>query len=268
MNLPVALIMTAIDEEYQAVKKYLSDIQDHWIDGTYYQSGTLNLEKESIATVYIKMSGQTNVNAAIETQRAISNLKPNVEYVFFVGIAGGVKDVKKGDVVFSSKTYYYEVQKLTKDGEGYSPDVVKPDYEIAQLVESERSKFEWCVLLDEKKSRPINILAAPIASGEKLVDSYDSHVSKLIQKKYRDTVAIEMEGFGFGNVLMKQGGSTRNIYHGVFRGISDIVRAEYENSNQSKRSNRDKEVASTNSAAFALWILIKHVRQKKNPISS
>lgn len=262
------LILTAIDEEYSAVKNFLVDLKEHYFNGSFYESGTLIYDGKELANVYIKLAGQNNVNASQETQRAISLINPIVEYVFFIGIAGGIKDVKKGDIVFASKIYYYEVQKLTNEGVKYSPDLVKPDYEISQFVESERLKSDWNTLIKTKNVSKINVMIAPIASGEKLVDSYDSQVAKIIKNNYRDTVAVEMEGFGFGNVLMKQGGKTRNIYYGVFRGISDIVKKEHNKINISKRTNKDKETASENATAFAFWIIIKHINYKKKTLNS
>ena len=96
------LFVTALQLEFDAVKSYLTNTSpvEHPETGTYYDKGIFT--KNGIpCEVFIAEAGAGNSRAAEETSRAISFCKP--DYVFFVGVAGGIKDVALGDVVASTK---------------------------------------------------------------------------------------------------------------------------------------------------------------------
>jgi nucleoside phosphorylase len=261
--LPVVVILTAIQEEYEAVREHLDQPAEVFVDGTMYEKGNFGGE-QPIAQIIIRQCGQSNVVAAGETVRAINAFQP--DYMFFVGIAGGRKDVKIGDVVFGSKIYYYEVQKLTTQGAKYRPDQATSTYEIEEVVKLAQTNGEWKRLIKERNKQFIVRIGA-IASGEKLIDNYSDRVAQDIDVHFNDTLAVEMEGFGFGRMLTKQGGKARQIYFGVFRGISDLVNAPtQELPGESKRPTFAKQVASRTAAGLAFWTLYKHIDLKKKSI--
>jgi nucleoside phosphorylase len=101
------VILTALPVEFQAVCLYVQDPQEvtHPTTGTVYRCGIFEGEQGTwrVAVVEVGMGG---VAAADETGRALDFFHPHL--AFFVGIAGGIKDVLLGDVVVASKVYDYE----------------------------------------------------------------------------------------------------------------------------------------------------------------
>ncbi len=100
------VILAALELEWQAIRAYLQNVEEivH-PQGTIYHRGTFagNSRIWRIAVAEIGMGG---TGAASETERAINYFHP--EITFFVGIAGGLKDVQIGDVVAATKVYGYE----------------------------------------------------------------------------------------------------------------------------------------------------------------
>jgi nucleoside phosphorylase len=110
---PTALIVTALDLETQAVLRHFgnwTEEVDH--NGTVYYRGTF----EDYHVVVVE-AGAGNTSTAVLTAVAAAHLRPEVS--LFVGVGGGIKDVKLGDVVVATKVYGYEAGKAI--GSGFLP---------------------------------------------------------------------------------------------------------------------------------------------------
>lgn len=106
--------LTVIDCEYEAVLAYLRDkklqiINDKINDRVYAIS---RISQWRI--VVRQQSAQGNYQSARETEWLIQYFKP--DYLFLVGVAGGIKDVHLGDVVAATFVRGYEHVKI-KDGQ-------------------------------------------------------------------------------------------------------------------------------------------------------
>lgn len=124
------VILTALPVEFQAVSAYVRNPQEvtHPTTGTIYQCGTFQGERCTwrVALAEIGMGGTT---AANETGRALDFFHPQI--ALFVGIAGGLKEVKLGDVVAASKVYSYEAGRAGLQFEP-RPDPWHADYALEQ----------------------------------------------------------------------------------------------------------------------------------------
>ena len=66
-----------------------------------------------------------------------THFQPDI--LFFVGIAGGIKDVRIGDVVGATKVYGYESGKVEADLFSTRPDAGQSSYAVVQRAKSRSS---------------------------------------------------------------------------------------------------------------------------------
>src|SRR6266568_1706158 len=111
-----AVILTALPVEYSSVRSHLTRItEDVHQRGTVYEVGTFETGRTSWSVGMCQVRAG-NANAALEAERAIEHFHPNI--VLFVGVAGGLKEVRLGDVVAADRVYNYHAGKA---GETFEP---------------------------------------------------------------------------------------------------------------------------------------------------
>src|SRR6266487_6982983 len=125
-----AVILTTLPITYRAIRSHLN---------TVYERGSFTAEGRiwDIGIVEVDIG---NANAALEAERAISYFKPNL--ILFVGVAGGIKDVRIGDVVAATKVYGYHSGKAKAEFEA-RPDVGWSDHGLVQRARAVRSSGRW-----------------------------------------------------------------------------------------------------------------------------
>jgi len=244
MNQIDIIIFTAIPEEFEAVTSHLSDTKDTFLEstGTFYQVGNYN-----DFTIAVTQTEAGNVKAASEVERGINNFSP--KYIFFVGVAGGLKDVKIGDVVVGTKVYAFEIG---KEAEVYKPrfEFGISSYALTQKAKALQNKNTWqekivSTKFNQNFDTP-KVYIKPIAAGEKVVANRDSATYKLIKDNCGDALAVEMEGYGFLEAVRPY----TNISALLLRGISDLVDGKSTADNSGSQL-----VASSNVAAFAFAVI-------------
>jgi nucleoside phosphorylase/transcriptional regulator with XRE-family HTH domain len=240
------VILTFLSIEYTAVRTHLQNIEEvvH-PQGTIYERGTC-FGKERSLVVAIAQTDMGSTNAAIETERAIRFFHP--ELLFFVGIAGGLKEVQVGDVVVASKVYKYESGKVSQRFEPV-PEIWRPSYALEQIATAEAAKRDWLTRLDEKNLNPEpHVFIGATAAGEQVISSKESVIYKLLRANYGDALAVEMEGHGFLGAV--QNYSTISAM--IIRGISDLIdqKAKIDTSDSQK-------LAAYHAAAFTFEVLAK-----------
>jgi nucleoside phosphorylase len=239
-----AVMITALPVEYLAVRKHLKNLQEvvH-INGTVYERGDFTSEHQNWEIGIVEV-GAGNAGAALEVERAIACFEPDV--ILFVGIAGGIKDVKLGDVVATTKIYGYESGKSEQKFMP-RPEIGLSAYSLEQRARAEARRDDWLKRLGDSNLTP-KVFVAPIAAGDKVIASTKSEVFQFLRSNYGDAVAVEMEGFGF----LEAARANHQVSAMVIRGISDLI---------DDKSNVDKtgyqRIAANNASAFAFAILDK-----------
>lgn len=268
-KLPVVVILTAIEEEYDAVREHLTDVTDFKRDSIIYEEGIFVFDKRPIAKIIIRECGPRNPATAQETQRALTNFKP--QCIFFVGVAGSrkQKDFDLGDVIFPENVHYYEGGKSEFNSFNARPDDVKPTYSLFEIAKFERRRDDWQQLIKCDLENPVSAGIGVISSGEQVVEHYDSEIGKIISKCYNDTACIAMEEYGFLSTCRRQGVEFATLVAGVVRGVSDIlekstdVKAQ-DNTNDDRRPEGAKILASKTASAFAYWLIFKLYQKSIN----
>ncbi len=253
-----AVILTALGVEHKAVEAHLKPLgQSPHLSEEIHPNGTIYTQGQFQAhncnwNVAIAQIDMGNASAAMEAVRAIEHFQPRV--ILFVGVAGGVKDVKIGDVVAASVVYGYECGKLIDDRTLPRPKLGEADYDLKQRAQAEARKDDWREQIrsgatsSETTSR---VYVKPIAAGEKVIASRKTEVYEYLQKYYDDAIAVEMEGFGF----LKATQQVQNVSAMVIRGISDLIDGKNEDSVEPEGIRQEK--AARHASAFAFTLLAK-----------
>jgi nucleoside phosphorylase len=237
-----AVVLTALPVEFRAVLAHLNAVKEQkHRAGTIYKVGTF-VSETTDWTIALAVIGAGNPGAAAEGERAIATFEPDV--ALFVGIAGGIKDVRLGDVVAAAEIYLYAAGKA---GDEFIPRAVveKPSYDLMQRAMHEAEGAAW-----RKRGGPTAAdriaQVAPIAAGEQVVVSTRSETYEFIRRTYDRAVAVEMEGSGFLRAVY-----ANHAVHGlVIRGISDLLDGK-----EVADAGGSQERAAAHAAAFAFQVL-------------
>lgn len=244
VTLATAVVLTALDVEYDAVRAHLANLHARQVPGgTRFEVGEFRGDflEWSVAVAEI---GEGNVGAAIEAEKAISSFDPDL--ILFVGVAGGFKDdVHHGDVVVASKVYGYHGGKAAEDF--YARPIAFPTlHSLDQLVRQiRRGRWLESGTNEEQRADGPSVLLKPIAAGEVVVASKRSEVAQQIRSHYGDTTAVDMESAGMYTAAHRANRPALAI-----RGISDLLGDKTAESDANLQP-----LASRHAAAFAFALL-------------
>jgi len=236
----IAVILTALPVEYDAVRAHLTHAEElvH-PDGTRVERGRLDGTSWSVAIAEL---GEGALNTAALTTRIVDWLAP--EALFFVGVAGGLKDdIEIGDVVVGTKVYAIHGGKQTPAGFQARPEVWHGSH---RLVQAARSAL--------RDMPDVRAHRKPIAVGDVVLADDKSALAAHIRHHYNDACAIEMEGSGAAHAAYLKG----QLDTLVIRGISDRANADKHVADASG----SQELAAKQAAAVAVAVLRKHLPRR------
>jgi nucleoside phosphorylase len=212
----MALFLTAIEEEADAVAAHLDDLgwEEHPA-GSQYRAGYGHGPKTTWRIV-IAETGRGSEDATASTARALDHLKPMV--AFFVGVAGGLKDVGIGDVVAATEVFGFE---YGKDEQDFHPraQIALSTFYMKELAKRVRTERRWQQRIVGAAAQTPKAVLGPIAAGSKVVASAESPSARLLRRSFSQALAVEMEGLGFLRAVYQSPG----IQALVVRGISDLL---------------------------------------------
>jgi nucleoside phosphorylase len=244
MNMRRVVLLAALPVECKAALANISDPSEtvHPTSGTIYYRGIFATGQGSLE-VFVVQTGTGNVTAANIAQEAIHYLSP--EMLFFVGIAGGLKDVKPGDVVAATKIYQYAAGRA---GEEFSPqpEIGLATHRLIQRAMMVANNTQWLQRVEKSSLATFpDAYIGPIAAGEQVLTSNTSALRAFLQKYYSDALAIEMEGYGTLTAT-----HINRINAIVIRGIANTLENKAELDRQ-----YFQEIAARNASAFAFQML-------------
>ncbi|MGW0880056.1 phosphorylase family protein [Streptomyces sp. NPDC002671] len=231
------MILTALQVEYEAVRDRLADLTRTNEGGTIFERGRLPGTRWSVV---LALTGQGNDNASAVTTLAYSLYRPSV--LFFVGVAGGLKDdLQIGDVVIGERIYDYR-ERQGPDGDHYRPRGWEAPWWLIRHVQ----------LMKFGRDVPGRVLIKPIASGNVVLDRGTSELARRLRGNYDDAVAIEMESAGVCQAA-HQAGKLDTL---TIRGISDKA----DGAKRQADAGGSQERAAWSAAKTAVAILVSLAR--------
>lgn len=237
------LILTPIEIEYTEVKKHLQipSNPDVPSSGIQYELGKFKGRFHEFEII-ITQTGSKNTDIALAAEKAIQKFNPAI--VILTGIAGGVKDVKIGDIVIANKLYGYEAGKETDDGFVSRPEVFNCSLDLVDHAKKIGRSDQWKSRSDFAENS--KVYTGPIISGDKVIASTDSVVYQRLKRHFNDTLALEMEASGFGKVMLYY----PSIKFINIRGVSDLLKGKSETDGEG-----GQELAVANVSAFVFETL-------------
>ncbi|MEV4339590.1 5'-methylthioadenosine/S-adenosylhomocysteine nucleosidase [Streptomyces sp. NPDC049590] len=249
----LVVILTALNLEYQAVRRKLSGAQVHRHKrGTLFEVGTV---RDTSCRVALGLTNKGNHSAAVIAERAVQEFSPVA--VLFVGVAGALWDTARlGDVVMATHVYAYHGGTSEDDGLKSRPRVWETAHGISQLGSHLARVNDWA---DDTAGRAPQVRFGAIAAGEIVQNSTISAEARWIRQHYNDALAIEMEAAG-----VAQAGHLNGAPVAIIRGISD--RADGTKTSAKDRNWQPR--AAANAAAFATRLAVELMREQERTAMS
>ncbi|MEU8839022.1 5'-methylthioadenosine/S-adenosylhomocysteine nucleosidase [Streptomyces roseus] len=252
-NQDLVVILTALNLEYQAVRRRLAGPQVRRHErGTRFEVGTV---QGTSCRVALALTNKGNHSAAVIAERAIQEFSPVA--VVFVGVAGALWETARlGDVVVATHVYAYHGGTSEDDGLKARPRVWEAPHGISQLASHLARVDDWADDAPGRERAP-QVRFGAIAAGEVVQNSRISAEARWIRQHYNDALAIEMEAAG-----VAQAGHLSGAPVAIVRGISD--RADGTKSSAKDRSWQPR--AAANAAAFATRLALELVQEKEQTV--
>ncbi len=241
-----ALIVTALQLERRAVRAHLDGFETRAVGAARVDIGRFVVDAATLRVGVIEC-GPGNVDAAALATTTAMNLKPRV--VLMVGVAGGLKDMRIGDIVASSKIHWAEPGRSEDDLIRPRPDLGPVSVELVQIARAVAADNSW---QSRRLGAAVNAprpraIVAPIAVGERVVASSQSADARRIRATYSDAVAVAMEDVGAAKAAAVAGAAALSI-----RAVSDLLDGK-----AAADATGSQPIAAANAAAFAFELLAR-----------
>ncbi|MFI6338091.1 hypothetical protein [Streptomyces sp. NPDC050535] len=214
------IVFTALGKEYNAVREHLEGpLAEYDVRGALFEFGTFG-GRHAKWTVACHETGPGNTAAAALTERAVTAFRPR--HIFFVGIAGGLKDTALGDVVAARHIYDYESGKDLEDGFHPRMTTHLSTFDLVQRAQATARDEAWRHRIKAPVTDTVpQAHVKPLAAGSKVVADKRSATALLLERYCGDAVAVEMEGHGFLQSAYINAGTSALVVRGISDRLSD-----------------------------------------------
>jgi nucleoside phosphorylase len=203
------------------------------------------------------MLGRSGTNeSALATADAIERWSPR--FIFFMGVAGGLKNTNKGDVVIADVLHGYEYGKIEERFVPRGNWTYKTDIGLLNGAVA-HSAADWKVLIQVEPPVEcrIKVSSGEIALGDKVVDDPGNQFFAEVIDAWPKIKAVEMEGAGAGNAIEHAQSLGKSVSFMMIRGISDLPRPPEPRQGEDKpRGTEERDVwkayAADTAAAFTI----------------
>jgi nucleoside phosphorylase len=265
--------ITILPEEYAAVLRQLD--WHHPVPSTDELHNRYGWQFGEIAPrrggrpyrVVLGLAGQKGTSAGLLIVRStIEAFRPT--YVLLVGIAGGLGEVRKGDVVVSDRIYGYEYGMVAG---GFWP---RPDWNhptdtavVNTALVMTGAHPGWCsdlTRIGRPEPSPPRIHVGPVASGNKVVEDLSDPSFSPVLDYWPSLKAVEMEGLGAAEAIKDARERGHVVNFAMVRGISDRpspkpsgrgTRPDREISHKTRERDRWRSAAASAAAALAVEMI-------------
>lgn len=250
------VILTALEVEYQAVRKHLRNLVPH-----HHPAGTIvevgHLRDAPHAQVALAGIGMGTANAATLTERVIAEFAPRA--VFFVGIAGGLRDwLALGDIVVGTRIYAYQGGRIDQDEFQARPRAWDASHRLLELAKLVGRTKAW----PGAKKSTSSVHFEPIAAGDVVLNSTTAPENDRLRRHFNDAAVVETESSGVA-LAAHLSESTPVI---AVRGISDHAGGGAGKYAEDAAGSQPK--AAANAAAFAIGLtaaVYQHTNAARRP---
>ena len=232
------LLLCAVPVEWNCLKSLVVDaVPDPQLSDPAIR-GRIEVNQRVLSAALVEVGMGLTVSA-MATLKAVETYQP--ELVIFVGIAGGIKDVKIGDVVVADKVYPYESGKIAGGRFQARPDTRTIPAELNNIARKLRTDFA---------PSDYRLFVAAIASGDKVVADIDSAELERIIALGGDSLAVEMEGSAVLSAI-DRAGATPSYF--LVRGISDLIANKAETDAEGSQESAIENARDTTVHLIELW---------------
>jgi nucleoside phosphorylase/adenylate kinase family enzyme len=257
-NLRLALIVTALDLELQAVVAHLTPLASVLgRDGAIYECGLFHDVGQDWLVIVAETGAGTHPAQGVVTNAHI-HFEPEVQ--IFVGVGGSRKeDVPIGSVVAADHVYMPYSGKYGDNGFSARPREFPAHPKLLGVARKVRRDKVWIERIRDPADGKLPLPAeypvafpplghiAPAVSTEAVLASTLGDLADLIANDYGDACIVEMEGYG---AIYAASQELKPAI--VIRGVSDMT--------EKKEPGTDKirqPIAACHAAAFAFELLVQ-----------
>ncbi|HLU29890.1 MAG TPA: hypothetical protein VKZ65_15780 [Glycomyces sp.] len=245
-ELPTAAVCAPLDVEYRAVRGLLAGhrFTERTERGTVFAITEFE-GRHGLWRLVLTLTGRHNERAATAVERTVATFAPQA--IVLVGVAGGRRDARIGDVIAATEIYGYESGQDTDLRYLSRIKTFNTSHALSQQAHHAAEEGAWTERLGLAPGQaPPRVFHRPLAAGSKVVTGLDSPTAALIGQHCGDAQGVDMESFGAMAAACTGGG----VEAMVVRGVSDLI------GDKTKDADRTRQpLAARNAAAFALALI-------------